>query len=101
MADEPISEVKIDEAGRLLLHPSKSSFDDLHMAGAWGFRWDQSAGCLASPKPLEWTYAQWFAHIVEIIASQYGTSLIIEPGTAWTSVPDEVRWEIEKRSSEA
>jgi hypothetical protein len=93
--EELISEVTIDGAGRMLLRPADTLFDDLHMAGAWSFRWDQPTQSLAIPQPREWTYRDWFDHVVDIIGSQYGVHLKIGPQTRWTSVPPSVRDEIE------
>ncbi|MFL6847514.1 MAG: hypothetical protein ACJ8EI_03955 [Sphingomicrobium sp.] len=98
MVNEPISEVRIDEAGRLLLRLSGTAFDDLHMAGAWGFRWDVATECLAAPKPIQWSYTAWFRHIVEIIGDQYDIHLRLESVTEWTDVPDDIRRELETLS---
>ena len=90
-----IAEVTIDRDGRMLLKPADTLFDDLHMAGAWGFRWDAPTQSLAIPQPREWTYRDWFDHVVKIISSQYGVLLKLSPQTRWTSVPSSVRDEIE------
>lgn len=95
MRDELISEVTVDDAGRMLLKPASTLFDDLHTAGAWGFRWDEPTQSLAIPRPKEWTYRDWFEHVVKIIASQYGVHLRVGAQTQWTAVPLPVREEIE------
>jgi len=90
-----ISGVTIDGTGRMLLKPAETLFNDLHMAGAWGFRWDEPTQSLAIPQPKEWAYRDWFEHVVKIIGSQYGVHLVVGPQTRWTSVPSTVRDEIE------
>ncbi|HEX3422468.1 MAG TPA: hypothetical protein VHS33_03585 [Sphingomicrobium sp.] len=95
MRDEIIAVVAMDEAGRLLLKPTESLFDTLHMAGAWGFRWDVAATSLAIPLPREWSYRDWFDHVVAIIGQEYGVHLMVGPQTQWRSVPPEVQAEIE------
>lgn len=95
MRDELIAEVALDDVGRLLLKPAQTLFDNLHTAGAWGFRWDAPTTSLAIPKPKEWTYRDWFEHVVRIIGSQYGVHLKVGPDTRWTAVPASVRDEIE------
>jgi hypothetical protein len=95
MRDELIAELTLDDAGRLLLKPAESSFDDLHMAGAWGFRWDEPTSSLAIPRPREWSYRDWFEHVVTIIGSEYGVHLKVGPDTQWVAVPSTVRDDIE------
>jgi hypothetical protein len=95
MREELIADVALDDAGRLLLKPAETSFDNLHMAGAWGFRWDAPTSSLAIPQPRNWTYRDWFEHVVKIIGSQYGVHLKVGPDTRWTDVPSSVRDEIE------
>jgi len=95
MREELISKITLDDTGRLLLKPSETAFDDLHMAGAWGFRWDAPTGSLAIPIPREWSYCDWFGHVVTIIGREYGVHLKVGPHTEWTSVPSSVQAEIE------
>ena len=95
MRDELIAEVTMEETGRLLLKPAETLFDDLHMAGAWGFRWDAPKRSLAIPTPREWSYRDWFEHVVTIIRQQYGVHLKVGPLTQWAAVPSTVRDEIE------
>jgi hypothetical protein len=95
MRDELITEVTLDKTGRLLLKPAETLFDDLHMAGAWGFRWDAPTQSLAIPPPREWSYRDWFEHVSKIIGSQYGVQLKLGPQTQWKAVPSSVRDEIE------
>lgn len=94
MRDETIAEVTMDEAGRLLLKPAETLFDTLHMAGAWGFRWDEPTGSLAIPLPKEWSYCDWFSHVVTIIGQEYDVHLTVGPQTKWISVPEAVRAEL-------
>jgi hypothetical protein len=101
MREEVIAEVTIDDAGRMLLRPADTLFDDLHTAGAWGFRWDSPTQSLAIPQPREWTYRDWFKHVVKIIGSEYGVHLKLGPQTQWTSVPSCVRDEVERACSQS
>jgi hypothetical protein len=95
MRDELIAAVTMDEIGRLLLKPAETLFDDLHMTGAWGFRWDAPTRSLAIPPPSEWTHGNWFEHVVTMIGQQYGVHLKLGPQTQWTSVPSMVQAELE------
>jgi hypothetical protein len=99
MREELIAEVTMDEAGRLLLKPATTLFDTLHMAGAWGFRWDEQTNSLAVPLPREWTYCDWFKHVVTIIGQEYDLHLSVGPQTEWVSVPEAVRAEIQSSNA--
>jgi len=99
MRKELISEVTMDDSGRLLLKPATTSFDTLHMAGAWGFRWDEPTSSLAIPLPREWSYCDWFNHVVAIISQEYGVHLAVGPQTDWVSVPEAVRTEIQSSNA--
>jgi hypothetical protein len=83
---------------RLFLKPAATSFD-LHMAGAWGFHWDEPLHSLAIPLPREWSYRDWFEHVVAIIGGEHGVHLKLGPHTEWTSVPSIVRAEIESSNA--
>lgn len=95
MRDELIAEVTMDAGGRLLLKPAETPFDTLHMAGAFGFRWDAPTQSLAIPLPGEWSYRDWFEHAVKIIGGEYDVHLVVGPQTVWNSVPSAVKAEIE------
>lgn len=95
MRDEIVAEVTMDATGRLLLKPAETQFDDLHMAGAWGFRWDAPTRSLAIPAPREWSYRHWFEHVVGIIRQEYGVHLKLGQETAWVSVPPSVQQELQ------
>jgi hypothetical protein len=95
MQEELIAEVIMDESGRLLLKPATKLFDTLHMTGAWGFRWDGPTSSIAIPLPREWSYRDWFKHVVTIIGQEYDVHLTVGPQTKWVSVPEAVRAEIQ------
>lgn len=99
MTDENIEEIAIDASGGLIVRPERSSFSDLYQAGAFGFRWDDATAALASPKPKEWSYLNWFEHMLAVIANNYGTALKTAYSTKWTSVPAGVREELEAFST--
>jgi hypothetical protein len=95
MRDELIAQVQLDGHGRLLLKPAETLFDDLHTAGAWGFRWDVPTSSLAIPLPRDWSYRNWFDHVVEKIGREYGIHLKVGPDTQWIAVPASLRDDIE------
>lgn len=94
MTEETISEIGVDDDGRLFVRPSRSSFDHIHRA-AMEVNWDPSKHRLFSPKPREWSHARWFAQILAAAADEYGVRLRLSADTEWTDVPDLARAEIE------
>jgi hypothetical protein len=93
MTTDLIAEVGIDEQGRLYLRPCSASFPYIYRE-AVEVHWDPDRRHLYSPRPREWTYPQWFRHIVEAAALQ-SCDLRLTPATAWTNVPPDVRAEME------
>jgi len=94
MTEDTIAEIGIDEAGRLYVRPSANSFEHIWRA-AMEVTWDESKRRLFSPKPREWTYADWFKQILAAAADEYGASLTLTSDTAWINVSDTLRSEIE------
>lgn len=95
----PIGEIKVDDAGRLLVMPvlpRRENFEFIYRA-AMEIRWDQSSRCLVSPSPQQrgWSYVDWFRQTLQAVANEYGVKLQIGPWTKW-SVSDAVRNQIEE-----
>lgn len=55
--------------------------------------WDDQKGWLYSPRPREWSYADWYRQILAA-AREQGCDLRITSDTAWSGVPEAVREEI-------
>lgn len=94
MAPDFIIEVMIDPKGRLIIVPSSNTYPMIYRE-AVEVHWDASGKFLYSPKPREWTYFDWFRHIVSTAGD-----LVLSPETKWTDIPAELRTEAEKWMSE-
>jgi hypothetical protein len=94
-----ISELTIDEEGRLLIRPDRQGaegrFSEIYRSAS-GVHWDEVAESLYCPKPREWTYAQWFKQAVDAVAEEYGRELVLASSTQWSNVPADVRAQIEE-----
>lgn len=88
-----ILEIGIDAAGSLYVKPDGATFPMVYRA-AMQVGWDAAHERLFSPKPVEWTYRQWFKQIVGAVFEEYGVKLCLAADTVWTNVPDAVRDEI-------
>jgi len=98
MAFDDILEIGIDENGRLFIKPEKNKFTLIYRS-ATEVHWDENKDFLYSPKPREWTYLDWYRHIVSAIEIEYGCKLIIRPNTKWISIPEDLKQEIKKKEN--
>lgn len=89
MNADSIAEVAIDEGGRLRIVPVTNSYPMIYRE-AVEVHWDATGRFLFAPKPREWSYLDWFKHIVDVAGD-----LALSPNTKWTNVPDELRHEAE------
>jgi hypothetical protein len=93
---DTISEVWVDDAGRLHLKPASKTFPLIYRA-AMEVHWDEPSQSLFSPAPREWTYVNWFDQIVAAVKDEYGINLLLTPSTAWRNTPNDLRSEILNR----
>ncbi len=91
---EKISEIAIDDSGRLIVKPMKQNFEHIYRS-ALEVHWDSKKECLYSPKPREWTYLDWYKQIISAVESEYGYELVLTVETKWTNTPDTLKHDIE------
>jgi hypothetical protein len=91
MSDESdtIAKVMIDEMGRLLIFPTVNTYSMIYRE-AVEVNWDDHGKYLYSPKPGEWTYFDWFKHIVTTAGD-----LVLSLNTIWENIPVELRSDAE------
>jgi hypothetical protein len=94
VVEEQIIEVGIDHDGKLYIRPREQTFPYIYRA-AMDVRWDPNRGVLFAPKPREWSYLDWFRHILAAVGDEYGVRLRIGTTTVWSDVPDLLRSLIE------
>ncbi len=90
---EPIAEVAIDEGARLRVVPRERTFEFIWRAAA-EVNWDAEGRYLYSPKPREWSYLDWYEHIVGAVRSEYAVVLVLEPASRFAGIPAELEQEI-------
>ncbi|TRZ42440.1 hypothetical protein [Robertkochia solimangrovi] len=95
MQKDKIISVEIDNTGRLYIQPEKSNFS-LVSRTATGVHWDKDKLTLYAQRPREWTYLEWFIHIVSVIKTECFTELELTETTEWVNIPDELKHEIRK-----
>jgi hypothetical protein len=90
MATDDIAEIRIDATERLCVVPESNSYQYIYRA-AMEVQWDNKGQYLYSPKPREWSYAQWFQQIIAAVKQEYGCTLVITPGTRWQNIDDSLK----------
>lgn len=98
MTTDNILEIGIDERERLYIMPENERFTMIYRSAA-EVHWDNDGEFLYSPKPREWSYFDWFRHIVDVVQSEYGCKLLLTRQTLWTNVPNQLKEQIVKDRS--
>lgn len=97
MTNENITEIGIDLKGRLYIKPFKVKFTMIYRSAA-EVHWDNTQLFLYSPKPREWSYFDWFKHIVSLIKTDYGCNLILTDKTRWNNIDKKLRKQMESEN---
>ena len=93
MESDNIQEIGINQNGQLFIKPEKRKFPLIYQT-ATEVHWDGNKNVLYSPKPREWTYLDWFRHIVITLETECGCKLQITPKTLWISISEKLKEEI-------
>jgi hypothetical protein len=93
MKTDSITEIGIDDIGRLYIKPENQKFTMIWRS-ATEVHWDEKNNFLYSPKPREWTYLMWYKHIISVVDSECLCKLLITPDTKWLLIPEDLKQEI-------
>jgi hypothetical protein len=97
MDHEVINTIEITKNDELLLRldsGGKPSYQYIYRA-ARGTYWDAERQGFKFKGPIDWSYAKWFSHIVEIVHSEFGLKLVLGESVTWENVPEDVRKSIQ------
>ncbi len=97
MRKDEIAEIGIDKSERLYIKPRTEKFTMIYRSAS-EIHWDNEGLFLSSPKPREWTYLDWFKHIVSLIKSDCDCNLILTGKTIWTNIDKVLRENIESEN---
>ena len=95
MKTDAIVEIGIDATGQLFVRPATQKF--LHIwRDAAEVHWDEKGGFLFSPKPRDWSYFDWYRHIIEVAKNGDGGGCILEVNgaTVRTHIPPALQQQI-------
>ena len=92
MERDEIIEIGIDDKERLYLKPASKAFPYIYREAA-EVHWDSKENFLYSPKPREWSYLDWYKHIIKIV-SGLSCELFITDNTHWVNIPVNLKAQI-------
>ncbi|NHF60180.1 hypothetical protein FK220_012565 [Flavobacteriaceae bacterium TP-CH-4] len=95
MQEDIIVKVEIDNSGRLHVTPEKSKFTHIYRT-ATEVHWENDKRSLYSPKPRDWSYLDWFLHIIGVARTECLTELKVNGNTEWINITTELKNEITK-----
>lgn len=98
---DEVIEVGIDKNERLFIRPKNERFTLIYRT-ATEVHWDEKELYLYSPKPREWSYYDWFRHIIDVADKECNCKLVLTHRTIWTNIENELKKQIiEKRKATA
>ena len=90
---DQIIEIGIDDRGRLYIKPKEKEYPMIYRE-AVEVHWDHEGKFLYSPKPRDWSYFDWFRHILDT-ADPRCMELKLTEETKWKEINEELRFQIE------
>jgi hypothetical protein len=90
MNTDNVIEVGIDQSEKLYIKPGKERFPLIYRTAS-EVHWDEKKACLYSPKPREWTYLDWYKHILKVVEQECNCKLVMTDNTNWVNVPDSLK----------
>jgi hypothetical protein len=93
MRTDNIIEVGIDRLERLYIKPKEERFTLIYRT-ATEVHWDNKDYFLYSPKPKDWSYLDWYKHIIKVIETECDCRLNLIEDTVWKNINEELKTEI-------
>lgn len=98
MRKDSIVYIKINEEGQLHIKPEILTFPMIYRSAS-EVNWNSESKTLFSPRPRDWSYINWFNHIIDIAQGDNYCKLEITSKTMWINIPIELRKEIEQNAN--
>ena len=93
MKNDNIKEVTIDDSGRLCIFPEIEKFIYIYRT-ATEVHWDNKGMFLYSSKPREWSYLDWYKHIINVVKNECYCNLSLTKNTLFTNIAEILKKEI-------
>jgi hypothetical protein len=95
MKTDCIKYIEIDGQQRLHIKPEFEKFTLIYRT-ATEVHWDDKKMTLYSPKARDWSYLDWFLHIIGVAKTECLTELKLTENTEWINIPTELKNKITK-----
>lgn len=95
MKCDRITKIEIDAIGKLYIKPEIENFNLIYRTAS-EVHWDINKKALYSPIPRDWSYLEWYKHIVKIIKTECFVELKIDDKTIWKNITEDLKEEITK-----
>jgi len=95
MKEDFITIIEIDSSDRLHIKPEIEKFTMIYRT-ATEVHWDSKRLTLYSPKPRDWSYLDWYLHIIKIAKTECSINLILTDKTEWINISEDLKNEITK-----
>ncbi|WP_147415933.1 hypothetical protein [Ulvibacterium marinum] len=95
MDRDRIIKVEIDSLGCLHISPNMKKFTLVYRT-AKQVHWNQEKQTVYSPKPTDWTYVDWYNHILKVVKEECFCELYLTDDTNWINVSEHIKSEITK-----
>jgi DNA-binding transcriptional regulator/RsmH inhibitor MraZ len=92
MHTDKIDKIEIDSIGRLCITPHIKEFTLIYRE-AKEVHWDTTHKFLYSPPPREWSYLDWYKHIIGVV-KECNCILELTDDTEWINVPQPLKTDI-------
>jgi len=93
MTTDNIQEIGIDDTERLYIIPEHEKFTLIYRSAA-EVHWDSNRRCLYSPKPREWSYYDWYRHIITVVEDEYACKLLLSKNTRFIDIHESLKNQI-------
>ena len=90
MKVDEIIEIGIDELERLYLKPKNETFTLIYRT-ATEVHWDNQNQFLYTPKPKDWSYLDWYKHIIKVTKEECYCDLILNEKTIFKNINSELK----------
>ncbi len=94
MRQETINTIEIMNSGKLLLAlkgDGNSEYEHIYREAA-GVYWDkEKKGFYSNEEPKDWSYIDWFAHIIRTVDTGLGIKLKLGTNINWINVPQNIK----------
>lgn len=95
MKKDKILYIKINKEGQMHIKPESSEFHMIYRSAS-GVHWNNDSKTLYTAKPKDWSYFDWYKHIMAIAQGDNYCKLEITAETEWINISNDLKKEIQR-----